>query len=65
MISSGREGEDWSFSPGSLGTTGYDGHTFWDFETWMFPSLNVLYPELARVGLNYRYNMMDGAKIKA
>ena len=29
----------YSLSPGGLASNAYNGHTFWDCETWMYPSL--------------------------
>jgi len=59
--------EDWprSLSPGGLASNGYNGHTFWDCETWMYPSLLLFYPGLAQSVLQYRYNNLAGAFIKA
>jgi trehalose/maltose hydrolase-like predicted phosphorylase len=37
---------------------GYSGHSFWDMETWMFPVLTVLFPELARVAAQYRFDRL-------
>ncbi|NXN14534.1 PGGHG glucosidase, partial [Indicator maculatus] len=52
-------------SPGGLsnGSQGEDywGHVFWDQETWMFPSLLLLYPEAARAMLQYRIRTLEGA----
>lgn len=35
---------DWPYglSPGGLASNGYDGNTFWDQETWMWPNLLLL-----------------------
>lgn len=41
---------------------GYNGHIFWDAETWMYPSLLVLRPDLARSMLDYRYDRLQAAK---
>ena len=37
----------WSLSPGSLASNAYNGHSFWDTETWMYPPLLLLYPDIA------------------
>jgi trehalose/maltose hydrolase-like predicted phosphorylase len=60
-----RKGSGYSISPMGLSSTGYNGHIFWDAETWMFPALLVLHPELARSVLDYRYNRLQAAKEKA
>ena len=41
---------DWPYgmSPGGLASNGYDGNTFWDQETWMWPNL-LLLDEAVRV----------------
>ncbi len=42
------------------------GHVFWDTETWMFPGLLLLHPDIARDNLlQYRINHQDGAMTKA
>ncbi|MFZ1995832.1 MAG: glycosyl hydrolase family 65 protein, partial [Solirubrobacteraceae bacterium] len=46
-----RDGVDWSISPAGLSSNGYDGHIFWDAETWMYPSLLAQHPDLA-AGMN-------------
>ncbi len=57
---------DWPYSTGPGGLTdGYNGHTFWDMETWMFPPLAALYPSIASSALLYRANRLAGAQIKA
>ncbi len=47
LWSSTRDGVDWSISPAGLSSNGYDGHIFWDAETWMYPSLLAQHPDLA------------------
>ena len=49
-------------TPSSLS---YDGHTFWDCETWMFPSLMMWHPSLARSLIKYRNDRVGEAKGKA
>lgn len=57
----------WIFglSPGGLATDGYDGHVFWDQETWMFPPLLLLYQDFARTCLAYRFARLQAAEDKA
>eukprot|EP00300_Choanocystis_sp_HF-7_P008213 c15785_g1_i4.p1 GENE.c15785_g1_i4~~c15785_g1_i4.p1 ORF type:complete len:812 (+),score=182.22 c15785_g1_i4:23-2437(+) len=64
ILSSVRDDHPWGLSPGGL-TNGYHGHSFWDTEIWMFPSLLVLHPEIARSLLSYRVDTLPGAHIKA
>jgi trehalose/maltose hydrolase-like predicted phosphorylase len=47
LWSSTRDGVDWSVSPAGLSSNGYDGHIFWDAETWMYPTLLAQHPDLA------------------
>lgn len=57
----------WIFglSPGGLATDGYDGHVFWDQETWMFPPLVLLHQDFARTCLAYRFARLQAAEDKA
>ncbi|HNP23612.1 MAG TPA: glycoside hydrolase family 65 protein [Panacibacter sp.] len=60
-----REGTAYSLSPMGLSGLGYNGHVFWDTDLWMFPSLLVLHPELAKSLIEYRYQRLDAAKRNA
>ena len=52
-------------SPGSLAygveEKDYQGHSFWDTETWMFPPVLLLHPRLARSLLEYRWARLSQA----
>ncbi len=62
LWSNTRPGVDWSISPAGLSSNGYDGHIFWDAETWMYPSLLAQHPDLA-AGINaYRYERLAAAE---
>ncbi len=62
LWSSTRDGVDWSVSPAGLSSNGYDGHIFWDAETWMYPSLLAQHPDLA-AGMNaYRFQRLTEAE---
>ncbi|MBO0867310.1 MAG: discoidin domain-containing protein [Micromonosporaceae bacterium] len=75
LLASARAGVDWTMSPGGLSSDGYHGHGFWDTETWMYPSLLVQHPEIARSLDAYRQRVepqyqrnasgegYDGAKV--
>lgn len=65
ILSSIRSDWDFSLSPGGLASNSYNGHVFWDAETWMYPSLLVLHPEIAASMLRYRFNTRNGAIKKA
>lgn len=55
----------YGLSPGGLGNNAYSGHTFWDQDTWMYPTLLLLHPTTARMCLQYRSDRISGASIKA
>lgn len=44
---------------------GYDGHYFWDTETFMLPFFLYSKPEIARKLLEYRYSTLDKARERA
>lgn len=60
-----REGTALSPSPMGLSGLGYNGHVFWDTELWMYPSLLVLHPELAKSMIEYRFQRLEAAKRNA
>jgi len=60
-----REGTALSPSPMGLSGLGYNGHVFWDTELWMFPSLLVLHPEIAKSMVEYRYQRLEAARRNA
>ncbi len=60
-----REGTDLSPSPMGLSGLGYNGHVFWDTELWMYPSILVLHPEMARSLVEYRYQRLPAARKNA
>lgn len=60
-----REGSALSISPMGLSGLGYNGHIFWDADTWMFPALLMLHPEIARSFVDYRFDRLTAAKKNA
>ncbi|XP_067686916.1 uncharacterized protein [Haliotis asinina] len=56
-------------SPGGLANganwTDYQGHVFWDMETWMYPTMLMFHPELGEQMLSYRINNMEPAYDRA
>jgi trehalose/maltose hydrolase-like predicted phosphorylase len=60
-----REGTAFSPSPMGLSGLGYNGHVFWDTELWMFPSILVLHPEIAKSMMEYRFQRLEAAKRNA
>jgi len=65
LYSFSREGTSLSPSPMGLSGLGYNGHVFWDTELWMYPSILVLHPEIAKSLVEYRYQRLDAAKRNA
>jgi hypothetical protein len=65
IISSIRNDRIDGICPGGL-MAGYNGHKFWDMETWMFPAAgSALHPDLAASMLQYRFERLAGAYAKA
>jgi protein-glucosylgalactosylhydroxylysine glucosidase len=64
IVSAIRTDRHGGISPSGL-TSGYNGHKFWDMETWMEPTVRLLYPDLASSLIQYRFERMDGARQKA
>jgi trehalose/maltose hydrolase-like predicted phosphorylase len=62
LWSSTRDGVDWSVSPAGLSSNGYDGHIFWDAETWMYPTLLAQHPDLAAGMDAYRFQRLSAAQ---
>lgn len=60
-----RAGSGYSLSPMGLSGLGYNGHTFWDTEIWMYPPLLLLQPKIAESLLEYRFNRLKEAKQNA
>lgn len=61
----GQPGAGWSLSPVGLSGDGYNNHVFWDAETWMYPALLAMHPDLARSVVDYRYRTRAGARANA
>jgi trehalose/maltose hydrolase-like predicted phosphorylase len=62
LWASTRDGVDWSISPAGLSSNSYNGHIFWDAETWMYPALLAQHPDLAS-GINaYRFQRLAAAE---
>lgn len=65
LYSFAREGTSYSLSPMGLSGLGYNGHTFWDTEIWMYPALLLLQPKIAASLMEYRYQRLAAAKNNA
>lgn len=56
---------DNSISVGGLASDSYAGLVFWDADLWMFPGLLALHPQYAEAINNYRYKLLNQAKLNA
>ncbi len=56
-----REDEPWSVPPTGLSNNAFSGHVFWDAETWVFPAVLLLHPDIAKSVLDYRFRTLPGA----
>lgn len=65
VLASVRQGQRWSVQPTGLSSDDYGGLTFWDAETWIFPTLLALYPELARTVVDMRTFALPQARANA
>ena len=61
LWSSIRGGTDNSISPVGLSSDNYAGLIFWDAETWMYPSLLLMHPDIADSVISYRQKTLPGA----
>jgi trehalose/maltose hydrolase-like predicted phosphorylase len=65
LYASLRAGEDYSIPPSGLSSDNYGGEIFWDADTWMFPSLLALHPDLAKSIVMFRYDTKAAAEANA
>ncbi|MCM1292602.1 MAG: glycoside hydrolase family 65 protein [Bacteroides sp.] len=65
LYSSIRAGSRRSIAPMGLTSDKYYGHIFWDADTWIFPVLAVLHPDLAKSMIDYRFDGLEAARCKA
>ena len=65
LLASIREGTSESVPPMGLSTAGYYGHIFWDADTWMFPALLALHPDIARSMAMFRHRALPAAERNA
>lgn len=55
LNSSQSNSEYYGLSPGGIGKSGYQGHSFWDTEMWMLPPITLLEPKWSEDLLYYRF----------
>ncbi|MBV9265653.1 MAG: glycoside hydrolase family 65 protein [Acidobacteriaceae bacterium] len=65
VLGSVREDLDISTPPMGLSSAGYCGHIFWDADTYMFPPLVILHPEMARAMVVFRSRTREAARRNA
>jgi trehalose/maltose hydrolase-like predicted phosphorylase len=65
LLSSVRENSAESVAPMGLSSAGYYGHIFWDADTWMFPALVLMHPEMARSIVAFRSRTLAAAQRNA
>ncbi|HMM31053.1 MAG TPA: glycosyl hydrolase family 65 protein [Clostridia bacterium] len=65
LFQSASRNEACSIAAKGLTGDGYEGHYFWDAETYVLPFLAFTAPKLARSMLLYRYNCLDAARQRA
>ncbi|HEU4753630.1 MAG TPA: glycoside hydrolase family 65 protein, partial [Armatimonadota bacterium] len=65
LLASTRSGSDQGVPPMGLSSSAFNGHVFWDMDSWMLPAVLPQQPELARAMLEYRYRTLDGARANA
>ncbi|MBR1584769.1 MAG: glycoside hydrolase family 65 protein [Clostridia bacterium] len=64
LQSVGRDGKTNIAAKGLTGE-GYEGHYFWDTETYIFPMFLHVKPEIAKALLTFRYHMLPLARARA
>jgi alpha,alpha-trehalose phosphorylase len=65
VLQSGARAEQRAIPAKGLTGAGYDGHTFWDTETFVLPVLTYTVPHAARDALRWRHATLDLAKARA
>ncbi|HWB99959.1 MAG TPA: hypothetical protein VG672_24795 [Bryobacteraceae bacterium] len=65
LLGSIREGTEFNIPPMGLSSSGYVGHIFWDSDTFMYPALLLLHPEMAKSAALFRCNTLEAARANA
>ncbi len=65
VLQAGARGESRAIGAKGLTGPGYDGHSFWDTETYVLPVLTYTMPEAARDALRWRHSTLDKARERA
>jgi alpha,alpha-trehalose phosphorylase len=64
-LQSGARAEQRAIPAKGLTGSGYDGHTFWDTEAFVLPTLTYTAPNAARDALRWRHSILDLARARA
>ncbi|WNI14441.1 glycoside hydrolase family 65 protein [Actinacidiphila sp. ITFR-21] len=65
VLQTGARAEERAIPAKGLTGSGYDGHTFWDAETFVLPLLTFTSPRAASEVLRWRYNTLPSARERA
>jgi trehalose/maltose hydrolase-like predicted phosphorylase len=65
LLCSADSGTAMGIPPMGLSGGGYYGHVFWDSDTWMFPSLVLTHPDVARSMVAFRARTLAAAQANA
>ncbi len=65
VLQSGARAEGRAVPAKGLTGPGYDGHTFWDTETFVFPFLTYSHPDVVSHALRWRHSTLPMAKARA
>ncbi|WP_199745801.1 glycoside hydrolase family 65 protein [Amycolatopsis sp. WAC 04182] len=65
LLQAGARGETRALAGKGLTGPGYDGHAFWDTETFVLPVLTYSIPDAARDALRWRHSTLDKARERA
>jgi hypothetical protein len=65
LLCSADSGTALGIPPMGLSSAGYYGHIFWDSDTWMFPSLLLTHPDIARSLVAFRGRTLAAAQQNA
>jgi trehalose/maltose hydrolase-like predicted phosphorylase len=62
LLESNRADVPWPSPPGGLSSNSYNGHVFWDMDTWMDPALLAQHPDVAEATDTYRQALLGQAQ---
>ncbi|GAA3299769.1 glycoside hydrolase family 65 protein [Dactylosporangium vinaceum] len=65
LMQAGARAEARPIAAKGLTGRGYDGHVFWDTESFVLPVLTYTHPQVARDGLRWRHDTLDLARDRA